>query len=80
MTKSHREMTFSGWVQIVVHELVHICQQEVKPNPYGCEWFWEALALNLSGQNCLKLPLIAQKNNLCSIIGNYLMLIPSHTQ
>jgi hypothetical protein len=29
---------------------VHICQQEVNPNAYGCEWFWEALALNLSGQ------------------------------
>ena len=50
MTQTHKGLTLSEYIKVVVHELVHICQQEVNSNAYGCEWFWEALALNLSGQ------------------------------
>lgn len=48
--KAHKEMSLTDYTKVVVHELVHICQQEVNPNAYGCEWFWEALATNLSEQ------------------------------
>lgn len=49
-TQSHKGMTMPEYVRVFTHELTHICQQQVNPNAYGCEWFWEALALNLSEQ------------------------------
>ena len=47
---SHRNMNQEDYAKLIIHELVHICQQEVNPNCYGCEWFWEALATNLADQ------------------------------
>jgi len=47
---SHQAMTSEEYSKLIIHELVHICQQEVNPNCYGCEWFWEALATNLAEQ------------------------------
>ena len=38
------------YARLIVHEFVHICQQQVEPDCDGCVWFWEALATNLSGQ------------------------------
>ena len=49
-TSSHRNMRREDYVKVIVHEFVHICQQCVNDDATGCEWFWEALATNLSGQ------------------------------
>lgn len=47
---SHAGMDREEYTRLIVHEFVHICQQQVEPNCYGCIWFWEALATNLAGQ------------------------------
>lgn len=47
---SHAHMDREEYARLIVHEFVHICQQQVEPNCYGCIWFWEALATNLAGQ------------------------------
>lgn len=85
-TQAHRNMSFEEYTKIIVHELVHICQQQVNPNCYGCEWFWEALATNLAKQEmnypqtlCSKEDLMFHYNqipNAYSIsyhIGNYML-------
>ncbi len=92
-TQEHRRMTLPEWTQVVTHELVHICQQEINPNAYGCEWFWEALALNLSGQvlpetaiDCTKEELMLEYLNLSNgyqisyTIGKYLLETYPHGQ
>lgn len=48
-TREHKYMTMKEYQNVVIHEFVHSCQQEVNPNVNGCQWFWEALALNLAG-------------------------------
>ena len=47
---SYARMDREEYARLIVHEFVHICQQQVEPNCYGCIWFWEALATNLAGQ------------------------------
>lgn len=47
---SHGQMDREEYARLIVHEFVHICQQQVEPDCDGCIWFWEALATNLSGQ------------------------------
>ena len=49
-TSSHHKMESNAYAKLIIHEFVHACQQEVNSNAYGCQWFWEALATNLSGQ------------------------------
>ena len=49
-TNEHRNINVEEYSKLIIHEFVHICQQEVNPNSYGCEWFWEALATNLAEQ------------------------------
>ncbi len=49
-SRSHARMDREEYARLIVHEFVHICQQQVEPNCYGCIWFWEALATNLAGQ------------------------------
>ena len=49
-SSSHARMDRAEYARLIVHEFVHICQQQVEPNCYGCIWFWEALATNLAGQ------------------------------
>lgn len=49
-SSSHARMDREEYARLIVHEFVHICQQQVEPNCYGCIWFWEALATNLAGQ------------------------------
>lgn len=46
----HKNMTFEEFIRCILHEFVHACQQEINPNSEGVEWYWEALATNLSGQ------------------------------
>lgn len=47
---SHAGMDREEYARLIVHEFVHICQQQVEPDCDGCIWFWEALATNLAGQ------------------------------
>ena len=49
-SSSHARMDREEYARLIVHEFVHICQQQVEPNCYGCIWFWEALATNLADQ------------------------------
>lgn len=49
-SSSHAHMDREEYARLIVHEFVHICQQQVEPNCYGVIWFWEALATNLAGQ------------------------------
>ena len=46
-TKSHEDITMSSFLQNIIHEFVHSCQQEINSNATNVEWFWEALATNL---------------------------------
>lgn len=39
-----------SYKKLIIHEFVHICQQEINPNASGVSWFWEALATNMSNQ------------------------------
>lgn len=49
--KQGREnMDYEQYCQIIVHELVHICQQQVNADARDCMWFWEGLATNFAGQ------------------------------
>ncbi len=73
--RSHRNMDCEEYKRLILHEFVHQCQQAINPNAYGCIWFWEALATNLSGQvfddteiNCTKEQLMYDYINL---VGNY---------
>lgn len=63
-TNSHRIMSLEDYSKLIVHEFVHICQQEVNANSYGCEWFWEALATNLSGQYMKPTDVLCTKDEL----------------
>ncbi len=63
-TQAHKDMSFDEYTKVIIHELVHICQRHVYENCYGCEWFWEALATNLSGQNMEYPKQICTKNDL----------------
>ncbi len=57
-TREHKHMEEEAdYVPVIVHELVHACQQEIEPDSRNCEWFWEALATNLSGQRMREVPL-----------------------
>ncbi|MDO5397418.1 MAG: hypothetical protein Q4G33_05760 [bacterium] len=74
-TNAHKNMSYEEYKKVILHEFVHICQSEINPNSDGCEWFWEALATNLSGQifydiniNCTKEALMYDYYNLA---GNY---------
>ncbi len=49
-TKAHKNDTLETFLQTIIHEFVHVCQQEVKCDYEGLIWFWEALATNLSKQ------------------------------
>lgn len=46
-TKSHSDITMQFFLQSIVHEFVHSCQQEINSDATNVEWFWEALATNL---------------------------------
>ena len=48
--KEHRDMSLKEFIKCILHEFVHSCEQELYPNPKGNNWYWEALATNLSGQ------------------------------
>ena len=47
---SHKNMTIDGFLKGILHEFVHVCQSEYGDNQRELLWFWEGLAVNLSGQ------------------------------
>ena len=47
-TKAHQDMTLEEMLEVITHEFVHACQQEINPDAENVEWFWEALATNLA--------------------------------
>ena len=48
-TKEHKDMTLDELKSTILHEFVHICQQEKELEHLDSDivWFWEALATNL---------------------------------
>ena len=48
-TKEHKDMTLDKLKSTILHEFVHICQQEKELEHLDSDivWFWEALATNL---------------------------------
>ena len=49
-TEGHGDIDEGEYEKLILHEFVHICQQQINPDASGVIWFWEALAMNLSGQ------------------------------
>lgn len=70
-TKAHKNMTPEQYQKVIIHEFVHSCQQEINPDAIECEWFWEALATNLTGQYNYTVPIKCTKEQL---IHEYLNL------
>jgi hypothetical protein len=48
--ESHKNFTIDSFMNGILHEFVHVCQREYGKNERELLWFWEALAVNLSGQ------------------------------
>ncbi len=60
----HNDRTLTDYCKIIIHELVHSCQQEVNPISNNVEWFWEALATNLANQDLKMVNIICSKEEL----------------
>lgn len=60
----HNDRTLTDYCKIIIHELVHSCQQEVNPISNNAEWFWEALATNLANQDLKMVNIICSKEEL----------------
>lgn len=50
-SKEHKDMDVDRFIKCILHEFVHSCQQELNSNLEGTNWYREALATNLSGQD-----------------------------
>ena len=46
-TREHSDITLEEFLENIIHEFVHSCQQEINPDSKNVEWFWETLATNL---------------------------------
>ena len=94
-TKEHKDMTIDDLKKTILHEFVHICQQEkeIEHIDYDIVWFWEALATNLGNpERFTKIEIKAtneeindfnslQSNYLTAFtIGNYMLDNYSHEQ
>lgn len=92
-TKAHQDMTIEEMLEVITHEFVHACQQEINPDAENVEWFWEALATNLANPfdqvasiQCEDDDLINNLNSIsnnytiCFTIGKYLLENYSHEQ
>lgn len=74
--ESHKNFTIESFMKGILHEFVHVCQREYGKNEKELLWFWEALAVNLSGQpnkpislaNC---DFTLLKKDFNNVIGNY---------
>ena len=74
-TKSHSDITMKSFLQSIVHEFVHSCQQEINSDATNVEWFWEALATNLGNPFDHVTSILYDKNelmyNFVSLTYNY---------
>ena len=76
-TKEHQNMTIDDWKNTILHEFVHICQQECELEHLNKDvvWLWEALATNLGNpQMFQKIIIMASNeeiNNFNSLSQNY---------
>lgn len=90
-TKAHQDMTLEEMLEVIVHEFVHTCQQEINPDAENVEWFWEALATNLANpfdcvasMQCEDDELIYHLNDvpysyqICFTIGKFILESYSH--
>jgi len=64
-TKEHRNMTIEDLKSTILHEFVHICQQDSQIERYDSDviWFWEALATNLGNPEKFKRISIKSSND-----------------
>ena len=94
-TIEHADMTIEEFKSTILHEFVHICQQECEIEHLDEEavWFWEALATNLGNPEAFKKVVINVQdeeiedfNNLANnyliafTIGNYMLENISHEE
>lgn len=90
-TKAHQDMTLEEMLEVITHEFVHTCQQEINPDAFNVEWFWEALATNLANpfdhvasMQCEDDELIYHLNavpysyEICFTIGKFMLESYSH--
>ena len=90
-TKAHQDMTLEEMLEVITHEFVHTCQQEINPDAENVEWFWEALATNLANpfdciasMQCEDDELIYHLNDvpysyqICFTIGKFILESYSH--
>ena len=90
-TKSHQDMALEEMLEVITHEFVHTCQQEINPDAENVEWFWEALATNLANpfdcvasMQCEDDELIYHLNDvpysyqICFTIGKFILESYSH--
>ncbi len=77
-TKAHANMTVKDLKNTILHEFVHICQQdsEIDSIDKDIVWFWEALATNLGNPGAFTKIVIKatneEINNFNSLSQNYL--------
>lgn len=94
-TKENVNMTLDEWKRVLLHEFVHICQQEKEIEHIDDDiiWFWEGLATNLGNPDNYKVIQINATNEdinefncfadnypIAFTIGNYLLENYSHEQ
>ncbi|MBR3661219.1 MAG: hypothetical protein IKN63_04920 [Bacilli bacterium] len=76
-TKEHEDMTLDELKSTILHEFVHICQQESELEHIDNDiiWFWEALATNLGNPEAFSKVVIKatneEINNFNSLSQNY---------
>lgn len=73
--EGHGDMADSEYEKLILHEFVHICQQQLNPDAGGVIWFWEALAMNLSGQTANDIAISCTASELSE---NYIALKDSY--
>ena len=94
-TNEHKDMTISELESTILHEFVHICQQdsEIESSDKEVVWFWEALATNLGNPESFDRVMIEATNEeiddfnnlnnnypIAYTIGNYMLENISHEE
>lgn len=94
-TKMYKDMTLEKLKSVILHEFVHVCQQEkqVEINDDDIIWFWEGLATNLGNPEEYKcIPITATDDDINDFnssdsnypiaytIGRYLLENYSHEE
>lgn len=94
-TKEHKDMSLDELKGTILHEFVHICQQEIEKEHLDQDivWFWEALATNIGNPEAFSRVIIKatdeeitdfnsmnQNYPIAFTIGNYLLENYSHEE